>query len=120
MSSIAANLQAVKQRIESATRAAGRPAQSVRLLAVSKTFPPAAVREAASAGVRDFGENYVQEGVEKIRGLSSLGPPCHSSAPSQTTRTRPTAIPSDWGHSADRAKITTRHSKTPAPRHTKL
>ena len=88
MSSIPLNLQAVRQRIESATRAAGRPAQSVRLLAVSKTFPPAAVREAARAGLRDFGENYVQEGLEKIRELSSLGLTWHYIGPIQSNKTR--------------------------------
>ena len=69
MSSIGANLQAVRLRIESALRAAGRPANSVRLVAVSKTFVSAAVREAAAAGLSDFGENYVTEGVDKIREL---------------------------------------------------
>ena len=88
MSSIPLNLQAVRQRIESATRAAGRPAQSVRLLAVSKTFPAEAVREAAQAGLRDFGENYVQEGVEKIRELSSLGLTWHYIGPIQSNKTR--------------------------------
>src|SRR2546427_789206 len=72
MSSIPLNLQAVRQRIESATRAAGRPPQSVRLVAVSKMFPPEAVREAAQAGLGDFGGNYVREGGEKMRELSSL------------------------------------------------
>ena len=72
MSSIPLNLQAVRQRIESATRAAGRPPQSVRLVAVSKTFPPEAVREAAQAGLRDFGENYVQEAIAKRAELADL------------------------------------------------
>jgi len=115
MSSIAANLQAVKQRIESATRAAGRPAQSVRLLAVSKTFPPAAVREAARAGVRDFGENYVQEGVEKIRGLSSLGLTWHFIGPIQSNKTRAIAEHFDWVHSVDREKIAARLAQARGP-----
>jgi uncharacterized pyridoxal phosphate-containing UPF0001 family protein len=105
MSSIPLNLQAVRQRIESATRAAGRPAQSVRLLAVSKTFPPEAVREAAQAGLRDFGENYVQEGVEKIRELASLGLTWHYIGPIQSNKTRAIAEHFDWVHSIDRAKI---------------
>ena len=113
MSSIAANLQAVRQRIESATRAAGRPAQSVRLLAVSKTFPPAAVREAASAGVRDFGENYVQEGIEKIRELSSLGLTWHYIGPIQSNKTRAIAEHFDWVHSVDREKIAARLAQAP-------
>src|SRR5258708_4592151 len=115
MSSIAANLQAVKQRIESATRAAGRPAQSVRLLAVSKTFPPAAVREAASAGVRDFGENYVQEGVEKIRELSSLGLTWHFIGPIQSNKTRAIAEHFDWGHSVDCGENAARLAQARAP-----
>src|SRR5258708_39581190 len=120
MSSIAANLQAVRQRIESATRAAGRPAQSVRLLAVSKTFPPAAVREAASAGVRDFGENYVQEGVEKIRGLSSLGLTWHFIGPIQSNKTRAIAEHFDWVHSVDREKIAARLAQARSPGQSEL
>src|SRR5467141_669910 len=108
MSSIPLNLQAVRQRIESATRAAGRPPQSVRLVAVSKTFPPEAVREAAQAGLRDFGENYVQEGVEKIRELSSLGLTWHYIGPIQSNKTRAIAEHFDWVHSVDRAKIAER------------
>ena len=69
MSPITANLQAVRRRIEAAARAAGRSADSVLLVAVSKTFPQEAVREAAGGGQRDFGENYVREGVEKIQAL---------------------------------------------------
>src|SRR5260221_117732 len=115
MSSIAANLQAVKQRIESATRAAGRPTQSVRLLAVSKTFPPAAVREAARAGVRDFGGNYVQEGVEKILGLSSLGLTWHFIGPIQSNKTRAIAEHFDWVHSVDREKIAARLAQARGP-----
>src|SRR5438477_571403 len=88
MSSIPLNLQAVRQRIESATRAAGRPPRSVRLLAVSKTFPPQAVREAAQAGLHDFGENYAQEGVEKIRELSALVLTWHYIGPIQSNKPR--------------------------------
>src|SRR5260370_3221295 len=120
MSSIAANLQAVKQRIESATRAAGRPAQSVRLLAVSKTFPPAAVREAASAGVRDFGENYVQEGVEKIRELSSLGLTWHYIGPIQSNKTRAIAEHFDSVHSVDRQKNAARLAQARGPGQSQL
>jgi len=102
------NLQAVRQRIESATRVAGRPFQSVRLLAVSKTFPPEAVREAAQAGLRDFGENYAQEGVEKIRELSALALTWHYIGPIQSNKTRAIAEHFDWVHSIDRAKIAAR------------
>jgi len=105
----------VRQRIESATRAAGRPAQSVRLLAVSKTFPPQAVREAAHAGLRDFCENYVQEGVEKIRELASLGLTWHYIGPIQSNKTRAIAEHFDWVHSIDRAKIAARLAQARAP-----
>src|ERR1700693_4128524 len=99
MSPIRANLQAVRQRIEAAVRAAGRPAQSVRLVAVSKTFSEGAVREAVAAGQRDFGENYVQEGVEKIRVLADLGIVWHYIGPIQSNKTRAIAESFDWVHS---------------------
>src|SRR5213076_3530569 len=111
MSSIPLNLQAVRQRIESATRAAGRPPRSVRLLAVSKTFPPQAVREAAQAGLHDFGENYAQEGVEKIRELSALVLTWHYIGPIQSNKTRAIAEHFDWVHSIDRLKIAQRLSE---------
>src|SRR2546423_5435230 len=88
MSSIPLNLQAVRERIESATRVAGRPPRSVRLLAVSKTFPPQAVREAAQAGLHDFGENYAQGGVEKIREPSPPVLPWHYIGPIQSNKKR--------------------------------
>ena len=97
-------MQAVRQRIESAARAAGRPAQTVRLVAVSKTFASGAVREAAQAGLRDFGENYVTEGVEKIRELRSLGLTWHYIGPIQSNKTRVIAEHFDWVHSIDREK----------------
>lgn len=114
------NLQAVRQRIESAASAAGRPAQSVRLLAVSKTFPPAAVREAAQAGLRDFGENYAQEGVEKIRELASLGLTWHYIGPIQSNKTRAIAEHFDWVHSIDRAKIAARLAEARGPGQSEL
>src|SRR5712691_10874138 len=115
MSSITANLQAVRQRIESAARAAQRPAQSVRLVAVSKTFPPAAVREAAQAGQRDFGENYVQEGIEKIRELGALGLTWHYVGPIQSNKTRAIAEHFDWVHSLEHEKIAARLSEARDP-----
>src|SRR5260370_14184779 len=120
MSSIPLNLEAVRQRIESATRAAGRLPQSVRLLAVSKTFSPEAVREAAQAGLRDFGENYVEEGVEKIRELSALGLTWHYIGPIQSNKTRAIAERFDWVHSIDRAKIAARLAEARGPGQTEL
>ncbi|MGB5079309.1 MAG: YggS family pyridoxal phosphate-dependent enzyme [Burkholderiales bacterium] len=115
MSSISANLQAVRLRIESALRAAGRPANSVRLVAVSKTFAPAAVREAAESGLRDFGENYVTEGVDKIRELRALGLTWHYIGPIQSNKTRPIATHFDWVHSLDRDRIAARLAEARGP-----
>ena len=120
MSSITANLQAVKQRIKAAVRAAGRSAQSVRLVAVSKTFGPEAVREAAGAGQRDFGENYVTEGVDKIRDLRELGLTWHYIGPIQSNKTRLIAEHFDWVHSIDREKIAARLSQARGPAQAEL
>ena len=120
MSSITANLQAVRQRIEAAARAAGRPADSVRLVAVSKTFASAAVREAAKAGQRDFGENYVTEGVDKIRELRALGLTWHYIGPVQSNKTRLIAEQFDWVHSIDREKIAARLSQARGTEQTEL
>ena len=111
MSSITANLQAVRQRIAAAERAAGRPADAVRLVAVSKTFAAAAVREAARAGQGDFGENYVTEGVEKIGELRALGLIWHYIGPIQSNKTRLIAEHFDWVHSVDREKVAARLSQ---------
>jgi len=115
MSSITANLQAVRQRIAAAARAAGRPAESVLLVAVSKTFASAVVREGAQAGLRDFGENYVTEGVEKIRELRALGLSWHYIGPIQSNKTRLIAEHFDWVHSIDREKIAVRLSQARGP-----
>ena len=120
MSSITANLQAVRARVAAATHAAGRPADSVRVVAVSKTFAADAVREAASGGQRDFGENYVTEGVEKIRGLASLGLTWHYIGPIQSNKTRLIAEHFDWVHSIDREKTATRLSQARAAGQTEL
>jgi PLP dependent protein len=115
MSSITANLQAVKRRIDAAARAAGRPADSVQLVAVSKTFAAAAVREAAQAGLRHFGENYVTEGVEKISELRGLGLEWHYIGPIQSNKTRLIAEHFDWVHSIDREKIAARLAQARGP-----
>ena len=120
MSPITANLQAVRQRIESAARAAGRAPQSVALVAVSKTFAAAAVREAAAAGQRDFGENYVQEGVEKIHTLADLALVWHYVGPIQSNKTRAIAEHFDWVHSVERAKIAARLSEARDPARNEL
>ncbi|HYC15171.1 MAG TPA: YggS family pyridoxal phosphate-dependent enzyme [Stellaceae bacterium] len=120
MSSITANLQAVRARIAAAARAAGRSADSVRLVAVSKTFASAAVREAAKAGQSDFGENYVTEGVEKIGELRALALTWHYIGPIQSNKTRLIAEHFDWVHSVDREKIAARLSQARRPEQTEL
>ena len=71
MNTIATRLQAVQARIRAAAVAAGRPAEEIQLIAVSKTFPAQAVREACQAGQTAFGENYLQEALSKIEALVS-------------------------------------------------
>jgi hypothetical protein len=110
MGSIGSNLQEVKRRIEAAAAAAGRGAESVTLLAVSKTFPAEAVRAAHAAGQRAFGENYVQEALAKIEALADLRRELewHLIGPLQSNKTRPVAEAFDWVHSVDRLKIAER------------
>ena len=111
MTPISANLQAVHARIEAAARAAGRNPKDISLLAVSKTWPAGHVREAAAAGQRAFGENYVQESVAKIAELAALGLEWHFIGPLQSNKTRPVAEHFDWVHSVERMKIAERLSE---------
>ena len=92
---------------------AGRPVQSVTLLAVSKTFEADAVREAVAAGERRFGENYVQEGLDKIAALADLRERIewHLIGPLQSNKTRVVAEAFDWVHTVDRLKIAQRLSE---------
>jgi PLP dependent protein len=111
MDTIAANLQAVHTRIAAACQQYGRSVAGVTLLAVSKTFGPEAVRAAHAAGQRAFGENYVQEGVDKIAALRDLqGLVWHMVGPLQSNKTRAVAEHFDWVHSIDRLKIAQRLS----------
>jgi pyridoxal phosphate enzyme (YggS family) len=109
---IADKLAQVNARIASACAAAGRPVQSVTLLAVSKTFGSAAIEAAHAAGQHRFGENYVQEALEKIAALAGLVPPpeWHLIGPLQSNKTRVVAETFDWVHSLDRLKIAERLS----------
>ena len=111
MSTIQNNLQAVNARIAAACAASGRARSAVRLVAVSKTFPAEAVRAAAEAGQRDFGENYVREAQEKMRALSDLPLVWHFIGPIQSNKTRPIAEAFQWVHSIDREKIANRLSE---------
>lgn len=110
---ISDSLQATKDRMAAACAAAGRPTDAVRLLVVSKTFPGSAVREAFAAGARAFGENYVQEGLDKIAELADLRAQLewHLIGPLQSNKTRPVAAHFDWVHSVDRLKIAQRLSE---------
>ena len=110
-SGISSRLQNLATRIADAAVAAGRDPGLVRLLAVSKTWPADSVREAAAAGQRAFGENYVQEGVAKVDELAGLGLEWHFIGPLQSNKTRLVANRFSWVHSIDRLKIAERLSE---------
>lgn len=108
---IADNLHAVAQRIAQACQQCDRPVDAVRLLAVSKTFGPDAVQAAFDAGQRAFGENYIQEAVEKITALQHLPIEWHCIGPIQSNKTRLVAEHFQWVHTVDRLKIAQRLSE---------
>lgn len=110
----AQRLAAVQQRIDHAQAASGRPAGSVMLLAVSKTFPIEAVDAIVACGQRAFGENYAQEGVEKASARPALE--WHFIGPIQSNKTRGIAEHFSWAHTIDRLKIAERLS-TQRPQH---
>ncbi len=115
MSTIAHKLQAVDATIHAASKAAGRDATSVKLLAVSKTFPAEAVLEAVAAGQRAFGENYLQEALDKIAAVAAALPSeqveWHFIGPIQSNKTRPIAASFAWVHTVERLKIAQRLSE---------
>ena len=115
MTTIANALQAVRQHIALAATASGRPVAGIQLLAVSKNFPAAAVRQAYTAGQRAFGEGYVQEAVGKVEALSDLPLKWHFIGPIQSNKTRPIAESFAWVHSLDRARIADRLSAARPP-----
>ncbi|GGI21235.1 MAG: YggS family pyridoxal phosphate-dependent enzyme [Oxalicibacterium faecigallinarum] len=114
MSVIRQNLQAVQRRIGEAADNAQRPANSIALLAVSKTFGADAVIDAASTGQRAFGENYLQEALDKMTSVQTERPDLklewHFIGPIQSNKTRPIATHFDWVHAVDREKIAQRLS----------
>lgn len=111
MTTLVSNLAQVHTRIEQACARAGRSSASVQLLAVSKTFGADAVRQAAAAGQRAFGENYVQEALDKMAALHDLADlEWHCIGPLQSNKTRAVAEHFDWVHSVDRLKIAQRLS----------
>jgi pyridoxal phosphate enzyme (YggS family) len=111
MSTIADNILQVSSRINAATLAANRAENSVHLLAVSKTKPAQDLREAYAVGLRDFGENYLQEALGKQLELTDLPLIWHFIGPIQSNKTRAIAEHFDWVHSVDRLKIAQRLSE---------
>jgi len=110
MTSIACNLQAVRERIAAAAKACGRAPGEIQLLAVSKTWPAECVVAAADAGQRAFGENYAQEGTDKVATLAGRGLEWHFIGPLQSNKTRLVVDAFDWVHAIDRLKIAERLS----------
>ncbi|WP_288821669.1 YggS family pyridoxal phosphate-dependent enzyme [uncultured Leclercia sp.] len=114
MNDIAHNLAQVRDKISAAATRCGRVSEEVTLLAVSKTKPASAIAEAIDAGQRAFGENYVQEGVEKIRHFHDAGRSdlqWHFIGPLQSNKSRLVAEHFDWCHTVDRLRIATRLSE---------
>ena len=111
MNDIAHNLAQVRDKISAAATRCGRSPEEITLLAVSKTKPASAIAEAIDAGQRQFGENYVQEGVDKIRHFQELGVTgleWHFIGPLQSNKSRLVAEHFDWCHTIDRLRIATR------------
>ncbi len=108
MISIADNIRILRQRIAEAEKSAGRSEGSVQLLAVSKTRSAEEVRTAYEAGLTQFGENYLQDAIEKIDALSALPLEWHFIGPLQSNKTRPVAEHFDWLHTLDRTRIADR------------
>ncbi|MDR3104266.1 MAG: YggS family pyridoxal phosphate-dependent enzyme [Yokenella regensburgei] len=114
MNDIAHNLAQVRDKISAAAERCGRDSEEVTLLAVSKTKPASAIEEAIAAGQLAFGENYVQEGVEKVRYFQQKGQQnlqWHFIGPLQSNKSRLVAEHFDWCHTVDRLKIATRLSE---------
>lgn len=120
MPNIEDNLAQVRNRVQLAAEKARRPADAVRLLAVSKTKPAEALRHAHAAGQRSFGENYLQEALDKQQQLVDLDIEWHFIGPIQSNKTRPIARAFDWVHSVDRLKIARRLSEQREGQHPPL
>lgn len=111
MTAILSNLQATREAVAKATIEAHRAVADVHLLAVSKTFPAEAVREAYQGGQRAFGENYLQEALDKQALLNDLPLEWHFIGPIQSNKTRPIAEHFAWVHGVDRLKVAQRLSE---------
>ncbi|MBS0394006.1 MAG: YggS family pyridoxal phosphate-dependent enzyme [Proteobacteria bacterium] len=107
---LAANLAAVRSRIDAAARAAGRPPGSVTLIGVTKGQPAEAVAAAREAGLRDFGENYVQEALAKVAAVPREGLTWHYIGQLQANKSRAVAEQFDWVHTVDRLRLAERLS----------
>ncbi|MBY4676414.1 YggS family pyridoxal phosphate-dependent enzyme [Marinobacterium arenosum] len=105
MGSIAENIASVRESLAKSAAAAGRPVDGVTLMAVSKTRHADELRAVAAEGIRDFGENYLQESLDKIEALADMPLVWHFIGPIQSNKTRPIAEHFDWVHSVDRDKI---------------
>lgn len=110
MNNIVQSLRTLHERITKAASAAGRDPSGVRLLAVSKRHPVDAIRQALTCGQSSFGENYLQEALEKIAQLRGLDPEWHYIGALQSNKTAPVAESFDWVHTIDREKIARRLS----------
>jgi len=110
MATILEKLQLVRGRIHAAVSQFASPEGCVELLAVSKTFPAVTIREAVAAGQHRFGENYVQEALDKMAELADLRDQIewHMIGPIQSNKTRPVAEHFDWVHTVDRPKVAQR------------
>lgn len=110
MTTISERLQAIRNSIAECAISSGRLPESVGLVAVSKTQPAGALREAFAAGQRMFGESYLQESLDKMALLSELPIEWHFIGPIQSNKTRPIAEHFHWVHGVDRLKIAQRLS----------
>ena len=117
LNSFTERIAALKARIDAACKRHGKDPEQIRILAVSKTFPASSVKEALAAGLHAFGENYVQEGVEKIQQLIAhrRSLEWHFIGPLQSNKTKEVAEHFDWMHSVDREKIARRLSEQRPP-----
>lgn len=115
MKNIADNICTVRAQIARAAKVTGRNPQGIQLLAVSKTRQADELRQAFAAGQHAFGENYLQEGLDKIEALADLAIEWHFIGPIQSNKTRPIAEHFQWVHSVDRAKIARRLSEQRPP-----
>jgi PLP dependent protein len=106
--SVSEKLKAVRGRVIAAAAIAGRPVDGVTLVAVSKQQSSAAIRLAAAAGQRDFGENYLQEALPKIAQLTDLDLTWHYIGQLQSNKTRSVAECFSWAHTVDRLKVAER------------